>query len=847
MSPMQPMTPLQNVLTRLERVRIQGSCHTAKCPAHDDERASLSVSEGKDGQVLLKCHAGCEWRQVVEALGLTISDLFPPREQAAPSSLPKKILTNQYDYIDESGKLLYQALRYQPKEFRQRAPDGKGGWSWSLQGVRRVPYRLPKVIEQANAGKTVFIVEGEKDADALGELGLTASTNAGGAGKWLEGFGKYLSGAHVIILPDNDEPGTKHAREVAMSCLPYAASVRIVELPGLPVKGDVSDWLKLGGQRKSLLDLVKASPRLTQEDMENVSDSSESGRYRTYKNTALGSDGESCASSEITEDNSPPVFNSLPSSLEAELLPVSQLTPEMLPPSLRAWLLDVAQRLSCPLEYVAIPAIVAVGAVIGKKIGIQPKRYDDWREYPNLWGAIVGRPGALKTPAISEALKHLYRLEKRTREKHEELRKFWAVESLIKKGEAERARTELKNKNLTAARKYELAEQVLQTEDEEPNCPRWIINDTTIEKLGELLKANPNGMLLYRDELMGFLRTLERQGHESDRAFYLEAWNGKGCFTYDRIGRGTVFIPSVCLSLVGSIQPGPLSSYLRASSEERGDDGFTSRFQLLVWPDPAGYHLVDRWADAEAKKRVAQVFDALAEWAMSKTDIEADEESVACLRFAPEAQQLFYTWLESLEYRMRDSGETALMETHLSKYRKLVPALALIFHLLESIDSLTAELPPVSLDSLERALAWAEFLETHARRIYQAVGEGDPEAGQRLGQRIKQSLPNPFTVRQVVQKHWAGLSTTDDVERAIGLLEERGWVQTRGVQKAGGGRPSVQIWINPALLGANKKSSVSGGKTLQNLQNQISDSSFGFITSATDDGGEEIQYEEGEI
>jgi hypothetical protein len=258
---------VEEFLTRLDRVKPHGDYHMALCPVHEDNRESLSIKQGDGGKIVLKCHAGCGAREICAALGLTMSDLFPPKDKPEPKSGSQRTLIARYSYKDEEGKLLFEALRYQPKEFRQRAPDGKGGWLWKLDGVRRVPYNLPKVIEQAKAGKTIFVVEGEKDADALNALGLTATTNAGGAGKWLSDFGKYLTGCHVVILPDNDEPGKKHAFEVAASCLPHAASVRIVELPGLQPKADTFDWLKSGGAAPALLDLAKAAPVVKPEDL----------------------------------------------------------------------------------------------------------------------------------------------------------------------------------------------------------------------------------------------------------------------------------------------------------------------------------------------------------------------------------------------------------------------------------------------------------------------------------------------------------------------------------------------------------------------------------------------------
>src|SRR5262249_117298 len=140
-----------------------------------------------------------------------------------------------YDYLDSKGQLLYQAVRLDPKDFKQRRPDGKGGWAWELKGVQRVLYRLPQVLEAVAAGQTAFVVEGEKDADNLARLGLVATTNAGGAGKWtkdyVKAYSEALRGANVVILPDNDDAGRKHARQVARSLQGVAASVKVVPLP----------------------------------------------------------------------------------------------------------------------------------------------------------------------------------------------------------------------------------------------------------------------------------------------------------------------------------------------------------------------------------------------------------------------------------------------------------------------------------------------------------------------------------------------------------------------------------------------------------------------------------------
>jgi hypothetical protein len=176
-----------------------------------------------------------------------------------------------YDYRDESGTLLYQVVRYTPKDFAQRRPDGKGGWLYNLNGARRVLYRLPQLLR----ADTVYLVEGEKDADRLWSLGLPATTCPGGAGKWRDEYTQSLAGKQIAILPDNDEPGEQHALHVARSLLPVARAVKIVRLPGLPPKGDISDWLDACHTKEELTATVQATPILRAEDLKEEHTNSE--------------------------------------------------------------------------------------------------------------------------------------------------------------------------------------------------------------------------------------------------------------------------------------------------------------------------------------------------------------------------------------------------------------------------------------------------------------------------------------------------------------------------------------------------------------------------------------------
>jgi 5S rRNA maturation endonuclease (ribonuclease M5) len=177
----------------------------------------------------------------------------------------KKRIKVAYDYLDANGELLYQVVRFDPKDFRQRRPDGNGGWTWSLNGVQRVPYRLPELLT-ADKQATTYVAEGEKDVDRLRALGLVATTNPQGAGKWRDEFSEHLRSRHIVVVADNDEDGRQHADQVAQSLHGKAASVKVLELPHLPDKGDVADWLDAGGSAEELVRLAQEAPEWEPED-----------------------------------------------------------------------------------------------------------------------------------------------------------------------------------------------------------------------------------------------------------------------------------------------------------------------------------------------------------------------------------------------------------------------------------------------------------------------------------------------------------------------------------------------------------------------------------------------------
>ncbi len=235
-------------------------------PDHEDKNPSFSVYKS-DGALKFKCFGCNRQGDAIELIKQIEGVDFKEAIEKAKSILglqdrptPEVIAT--YDYTDEDGNLLYQEVRFRPKDFRLRRPDGKGGWIYNLKDTKLVPYRLPEILKV----DTVFITEGPKDADTLKDLGLSATTNAMGAGKWREHYNQYFKNKAVIILPDNDETGKKHAFQVAKSLYEVAKSIKIINLPDLPEKGDITDWISQGHSKDELLKLVDETPEWEPEE-----------------------------------------------------------------------------------------------------------------------------------------------------------------------------------------------------------------------------------------------------------------------------------------------------------------------------------------------------------------------------------------------------------------------------------------------------------------------------------------------------------------------------------------------------------------------------------------------------
>jgi hypothetical protein len=498
---------------------------------------------------------------------------------------------------------------------------------------------------------------------------------------------------------------------------------------------------------------------------------------------------------------------------DGALPPVHTLPPTLLPAALRSWLVDAAERLSVPLELVAIPALVMLGGLIGRRIGLCPKRFADWVVVPNVWGATITRPGFLKSPAMHEAKRHMDRLAATAAAAHETRAATVEVERTIIETEIKKLKNDATRRGGDPeAIRTKLAELQQHLAAAVAIPTRFYTNDSTVEKLGVLLNENPGGLLLVRDELAGWLRTLEKPGREGDREFFLEAWNGVGRYCVDRIGRGSIDIPALTIAICGTMQPGKLQAYVAEAldSDGRGADGLLQRFQLLVWPDFSGeWYNVDRPPDLAARQRAWRVFEAVATLSAGRLPGSTD---IPTIRFAPDAQELFGAWRGELEARLRSDEEFTdcpAYESHVAKYRSLMPALALIHHVADTVDaaaegSVSFVSASVGLAAAQTAAASVDFFDEHARRVYATELDKLRAPHALLAAKIRiGAVRDGDPIRDIGRHGWTCLKTAEAVEHACATLAPLGWVRIEEFHRATqGGRPSRVLRLHPALCGA---------------------------------------------
>jgi hypothetical protein len=705
-------SPIQTVLDHLKDVRKSGNGWEACCPAHDDHRPSLSVAEGDDGKVLLKCRVGCTFEEIVKAMGLETKDLFPGDHHS--NGRPRMVAF--YDYRDEAGVLKFQVVRLEPKGFFQRRPrcvnprnDVDSDWIKGLGGMKPILYRLPELIE-ADASKKVHVVEGEKDANNLARQGLVATTSPMGVGgKWRAHYNEVLRDRHVILIPDNDAPGQYYMEDAQRQLTGVAASVKILTLPGLPPKGDVSDWLAAGGTKEKLLELAAA------------------------------------ASSQAAKPAAKPKKS-------PRVIPTYKPFPlDALPPVLCEYVDASAAAIGCDPAFVALPGLAVVAGCVGNSRAIRLRR--GWTEPAILWAVTVAPSGAQKSPAWAAVVDP-----------------FTAIQmELVEAAEAP-----------TKARRH-------------------ITSDATIQAVGEILRDNPRGLLLARDELDGWLQshTQHRQGRGTDRPLWLELHRAGNLFV-DRLTRvrGPLFVRRANCSLCGTIQPLVLA---RALDDEALAAGLAARF-LMASPPERRKH----WTEAEVSEDLADRYQQLLRDLLELDLANTAQRRPHVLEMDAAAKRVWVQWYD--RWAERQHASRAEQKALLAKLEGGAARLALLHHVVGC--AAAGVRPEVIFDgeggfrqrprdttigerSMQAGITLAEWFADEALRIYQTLRETEAEREQRTLLEWIAGHRGQVTAQQLRDSCRGRYPRAEDAEAALGALVEAGlgeWIDKPAGPK--GGRPT---------------------------------------------------------
>ena len=474
------------------------------------------------------------------------------------------------------------------------------------------------------------------------------------------------------------------------------------------------------------------------------------------------------------------------------------MDPDILPSALAEYVADCAKRMRIPAEMIATPLMVALGSVIGKKFCVQPRSKDpNWIEYPNLWGASILPPAMLKSPSLNAAMKFINELEANAQRVHAKAMAEWDSEERVRKLEVKllevKAKAAIKAGNKFEARK--LLDQV--NELKPPIRKRFVISDATPEARLEILCDNPNGVLLLRDELDGHIAQLKKEGYENARAQELQFFDGHQDYSDDRIKRGSHIAEGPRMALYGNLQPAKIEKYLMEMHKGGSDDGYLQRMlQMAVQPTIAEeFELLDTRPDLGAEELARKLFQAANSMSLNRHPLTRRVQP-RVLKFEPEAQEECDQFLVALENKLRSGGiRNPAIAAHVGKYRGTLPKLALIMALAENPNATS-----ISLTAFRQALELLIFYREHAKRIYAGVMRYELVSAYELLDRIKKGqLHDGFNPREDIQRRdWPKLHSSGEIEAAIELLEQHGYVKL--VEEHTKGRPKRIVRIHPELI-----------------------------------------------
>ena len=785
------MSCLEKVLEHFPEARPSGAGWAASCPAHEDRVASLSIGQGNDGRVLLHCHVGCSIEQICDSLGLNVSDLYEPDESqrmstASTSTKPHESretsrfrrqsssqqtrktfpsAANAIEELAESGDMqpvtswpyhnaegteVFRVVRFETGRGKSFRPIARtvDGWVIGDPPGQLPLFGLPELLQagQESRDELVFVCEGEKAAEAAQSLGLVATTSAHGAKSPKKTDWSPLAGRNVTILPDNDEAGYAYAEEVTklLEKLDPKPIVHLVELPELPEHGDIVDFI------------------IDQQDVADARDMVLSLARQAQKTLSF-------------TQQQPLLF---------EPFPVA-----VLPEPISSFVESSARAIGCDSSFLALPLLSVFAAAIGttRQIRLKP----GWCEPAILWTVIIGDSGTLKTPAFKVAMKPLRNREQKAAEEFQQAL-------------AEHRKAELAHKQKMNVRKRERSEDSPPDEPELPERERMLVSDITVEALAPILKANPRGVLVSRDELAGWVGSFDRytKNGGGDLAHWLSMHNAENLIVDRKTGfPKSIFVPMASVSVTGGIQPGILSRFFSSDCRE---SGLMARL-LLAWPP----RKAKRWTDTGISWQQEKTLSAIVQRLLGLEPFRRADgsETPVTLGLTDDAHA---AWVKF--YNAHAVEEVELEGDLASAWSKLeacAARIALVIHLVRwaADDPTLNDSEYVDTRSITAGVTLANWFGSEVRRVYAMLNETDEQRAIRKLVEWIERRGGCITARQL-QQGCREYRTAESAQAALQQLVDLGlaqWISREPSRR--GGRPTQELQLmtpSPAYKSLSK-------------------------------------------
>lgn len=803
---------VERVVTALRAKPVPGKANEwlAHCPAHADSRPSLSIKVERNGKVLLNCRSGgCTADSIRMAAGLMWSDLMPSEKPDYSTAKPQIVET--YGYRDELSEVIFEVLRFEPgfhgekKTFPQRRSDGEGHWVWGLDAgeycrdwegnwrkpngktspgaqrkqfgdTRRVLYNLPELLTSAATSETVYIPEGEKDVNNLRRWNLISTCNPGGAGKWRSDYNEQLRGRDVVILPDNDEPGRKHRDLVGAQLAGKARSVRVLELPGLPPKGDVSDWIQLGGTVAEFLRLASAAVDWVPPDPSAI------------------------APGQIvkTEGEAPPEEWTDPVIFGDYRLP--PFPTNRLPAWIGAYVSALAETTQTPEDMAGVLSLSACSTAVAKVATVD---CGNWYEPLNIYCVVTMPPASRKSAVVSAIIKPIELYERETNqifkqeiaEKQTErdilagrLQKAKTEAAAASKKKAQIERDELEDEAFALAR--ELDQMIV------PASLRLLVDDCTPERLSGLLSEQSGRIAVISPEGDFFDLIAGRYSENQARlGVYLRAHAGDN-LRVDRNGeRRTEYVQEPALTIGLAVQPEVLRGI--AKRHELRGRGLLGRFLYCLPKSNIGYRdtkTISMSAEAEAGYHAG-----LRRLLELKPNMDTEEPRPHILNLSPEASSEFALYRAEVEFGLRPEGEMGDMTDWGGKLCGAVARLMGILHLAEH--GLTNRI--ISRSTACAAMALGNYFIEHAKAAFDEMGADiDSDNARFVLDWVRRKGEGSFTRRDAHNGMQRRFKRATELDRPLDILDERGYIRERDQGRSASIRDYQRIIydVHPVLL-----------------------------------------------